>query len=131
MLLLGRADFVRSGLAHGFADGRSGHAVLSRGDPVRDGLSRHITIFNKSSLKQIYSLQGCVGARSVGLLGLAESATLIRTGHGRGCSDIQITAITARSNDDNIMTDRYLNRPTRSARAKRTLRYTLASGVAG
>lgn len=96
MLLLGRADFVRRGLAHGFADGRSGHAVLSRGDPVRDGLSRHITIFSKSSFKQIYSLQGCVGARSVGLVGLAESATLIRTGHGRGCSDIQITAITAR-----------------------------------
>lgn len=41
MLLLGRADFVRRGLAHGFADGRAAHAVLRRGDPVRDGLSRH------------------------------------------------------------------------------------------
>lgn len=43
MLLLGRADFVRRGLAHRFADGRAGHAVVRGGDAVRQRLSRHVT----------------------------------------------------------------------------------------
>lgn len=43
MLLLGSADFVRRGLADGFADGRTGHAVLRGGDPVCQRLSRHVT----------------------------------------------------------------------------------------
>ena len=43
MFLLGSADFVRRGLADGFADGRPGHAVLRGGDPVRQRLSRHVT----------------------------------------------------------------------------------------
>ena len=43
MFLLGSADFVRRGLADGFADGRTGHAVLRGGDPVRQRLSRHVT----------------------------------------------------------------------------------------
>lgn len=43
MFLLGSADFMRRGLADGFADGRPGHAVLSGGDAVRQRLSRHIT----------------------------------------------------------------------------------------
>lgn len=43
MFLLGSADFVRRGLADGFADGRPGHAVLCGGDPVGQRLSRHVT----------------------------------------------------------------------------------------
>lgn len=43
MFLLGSADFVRRGLADGFADGRTGHAVLRGGDPVCQRLSRHVT----------------------------------------------------------------------------------------
>lgn len=43
MFLLGSADFVRRGLADGFADGRAGHAVLRGGDPVCQRLSRHVT----------------------------------------------------------------------------------------
>lgn len=44
MFLLGSADFMRRGLADGFADGRAGHAVLRGGDPVRQRLSRHVTM---------------------------------------------------------------------------------------
>lgn len=43
VFLLGSADFVRRGLADGFADGRPGRAVLRGGDPVRQRLSRHVT----------------------------------------------------------------------------------------
>lgn len=43
MFLLGSADFVRCGLADGFADGRTGHAVLRGGDPVCQRLSRHVS----------------------------------------------------------------------------------------
>lgn len=43
MFLLGSADFVRRGLADGFADGRTGHAVLRGGDPVCQRLSRHVS----------------------------------------------------------------------------------------
>lgn len=44
VFLLGSADFMRRGLADGFADGRAGHAVLRGGDPVRQRLSRHVTV---------------------------------------------------------------------------------------
>jgi len=45
VFLLGPADFVCGGFAHGLADGRPGHAVLGRCDPIRDGLPRHLSVF--------------------------------------------------------------------------------------
>lgn len=41
VFLLGSADFMCCGFTHSLADGRTSHAVLSRGDPVRDRLARH------------------------------------------------------------------------------------------
>lgn len=43
MFLLRSADFVRRGLADGFADGRPGHAVMRGGNSVCQRLSRHVT----------------------------------------------------------------------------------------
>lgn len=39
VFLLGSTDFMRCGLADGFADGGSSHAVLGRSDAICDGLS--------------------------------------------------------------------------------------------
>lgn len=43
MFLLRPADLVRRRLAHRFADGRAGHAVLGSRDTVRDGLPGHLS----------------------------------------------------------------------------------------
>lgn len=41
VLLLGAHDLVGRGLAHGFRDGRAGHAVLRRRDAVGEALAGH------------------------------------------------------------------------------------------
>lgn len=46
VFLLGPADFVCCSLAHRFADGRAGHAVLGCCDPISDGLPRHLFFFS-------------------------------------------------------------------------------------
>lgn len=48
VFFLGSTDFMRGGFAHSLADSRAGHAVLSCCDPIRDRLSRHLSLLSLS-----------------------------------------------------------------------------------
>ncbi|MED6253887.1 hypothetical protein ATANTOWER_006757 [Ataeniobius toweri] len=52
VLLLRSAHFMCGGFAHCLTDSRPSHAVLRRGDPIRDRLARHRCCFSLSSITQ-------------------------------------------------------------------------------